>query len=73
RNLTVLCGIVASTTVALVVTLVPWFNTQFKTVPVQVKYVMPALGFGALLFTLDELRKFYIRKYPKSILAKIAW
>ncbi|UJR08037.1 hypothetical protein I4U23_012314 [Adineta vaga] len=73
RNLTILIGIIFSAAVGLVITLVPWFNSVFKTEPVPVKYVCPALGFGAALFLFDEIRKFFVRRYPKSFIAKMAW
>lgn len=73
RNLTIIIGIIFSTTVGLVITLVPWFNSVFKTQPVPVKYICPAIGFGAFLFLFDETRKFLVRRYPKSFLAKMAW
>ncbi|CAM4799784.1 unnamed protein product [Rotaria magnacalcarata] len=73
RNLTIPCGILFSTSVGLVLTLIPWFNSVFKTHPVPVRFVCPAIGFGAALFLLDELRKFLVRRYPNSFLAKMAW
>jgi sodium/potassium-transporting ATPase subunit alpha len=73
RNWTILIGVVFSTCVGLLITLVPWFNSVFKTAPVPVKYICPALGFGAGLFLFDEIRKFLVRRYPKSFLAKMAW
>ncbi len=73
KNLTILYGIIFSSCVGLFITLVPWFNSIFKTHPVPIQYVCPALGFGATLFLLDELRKYFIRRYPNSFLAKMAW
>jgi sodium/potassium-transporting ATPase subunit alpha len=73
RNWTIIAGILFSTVVGLIITLVPWFNSVFKTRPVPVKYVCPALGFGVALFLFDEIRKFLVRRYPKSFLAKMAW
>lgn len=58
---------------SIVITLVPWFHSVFKTQPVPVKYVCPALGFGAALFIFDEIRKYLVRRYSKSFLAKMAW
>ena len=52
---------------------VQWFNMIFFTRPVPVKYVCPAIGFGALMLIMDELRKWNIRKDPKGFLAQIAW
>jgi len=73
RNLTILIGITFSSSVGLLITLVPWFNSMFKTTPVPVKFVCPALGFGIGLFLFDEIRKLLVRRYPKSFLAKMAW
>ena len=52
---------------------VSWFNTTFGTSSAPVKYVLPALGFGALLLTFDELRKWWIRHHPNGFWARIAW
>ena len=45
----------------------------FGTASVPVHYVLPAIGFGALLLVLDELRKWSIRHHPQRFLARIAW
>ncbi|CAF0772610.1 unnamed protein product [Adineta ricciae] len=73
KNLTVIFGILFSTCVGLVITLIPWLNHIFKTHPVPVRFVCPALGFGTALFLLDELRKYLVRRFPNSFLAKMAW
>ena len=73
KNLTVIFGILFSTCVGLVITLIPWLNNVFKTHPVPVRFVCPALGFGTALFLLDELRKYLVRRFPNSFLAKMAW
>lgn len=73
RNLTILYGIIFSSFVGLFITLVPWFNAIFKTRPVPIQYVLPALGLGAGLFLLDEIRKLIVRRHPYSLLAKMAW
>lgn len=73
RNWYVLLAIVASTGVQLLVTRVAWFNTTFETQPVPVKYIAPTIGFGLVWLLIDEFRKLCVRKWPDSILAKIAW
>ncbi|CAF4463611.1 unnamed protein product [Rotaria socialis] len=73
RNLTIPCGILFSTSVGLVLILIPWFNSVFKTHPVPVRFVCPAIGFGAALFLFDELRKLLVRRFPNSFIAKMAW
>jgi sodium/potassium-transporting ATPase subunit alpha len=73
RNLYVFGTIIISTGIQLIFTEIPWFNQVFGTTPIPAKYVMPTLGFGMLWLIIDELRKLYIRKYPCSLAAKIAW
>ncbi|CAF1216379.1 unnamed protein product [Adineta steineri] len=73
RNWTILLGILFSTIVCVIVVRVPWFNSMFKTEPVSIKYICPALAFGVALFLFDEIRKYLVRRYPKSFLAKMAW
>ncbi|CAF0799494.1 unnamed protein product [Adineta ricciae] len=73
RNLYGLGGIAASVVVQLILTQVSWFNQIFSTAPVPVKYVLPAVGFGSLWLVIDELRKLCIRRYPHSVVARIAW
>ncbi|CAF1038711.1 unnamed protein product [Didymodactylos carnosus] len=73
QNLYVFISMAASAGTQLIVTQVHWFNRVFSTGPVPVKYVMPTLGFGLAWFITDELRKLYIRKFPRSFLARIAW
>jgi sodium/potassium-transporting ATPase subunit alpha len=73
RNWYVFGSMIVSVGIQLIITQVYWFNEVFGTAPVPVKYVMPTLGFGLLWLIIDELRKLYIRKFPRSIAAKIAW
>jgi sodium/potassium-transporting ATPase subunit alpha len=73
RNWYVFGAMLISIIIQIIVTQVVWFNVVFYTAPVPVKYVMPTLGFGMLWLLIDELRKWCIRKFPHSFLAKIAW
>ena len=73
RNLWLLSATVAGSCVAVLLTQASWFNTVFLTRPVEVRDVAPAIGFGALLFAFDELRKYVLRTYPSSLWAKTAW
>lgn len=73
RNWIVFGAMLLSAGVQLLITQIAWFNNVFGTGPVPVKYVMPTLGFGLLWLLIDELRKWCIRKYPRGIIAKIAW
>jgi magnesium-transporting ATPase (P-type) len=73
RNWVVFGTMLISIGIQLIITQVGWFNRTFSTGRVPVKYVLPTLGFGTLWLIIDELRKWYIRKFPRSIAAKIAW
>ncbi|CAF1086325.1 unnamed protein product [Adineta steineri] len=73
RNWFALVAIMVSISVVLIFTQVTWFNEIFDTAPVPTKYVIPTVGFGIGWLIIDELRKFCVRKFPHSIIAKIAW
>ncbi|UJR34809.1 hypothetical protein I4U23_027590 [Adineta vaga] len=73
RNLYGIAAILFSINIQLIFTQIPSMNLIFSTAPVPIKYVMPTIAFGILWLFIDELKKFYIRKYPHSFIAKIAW
>ncbi|CAF1014345.1 unnamed protein product [Rotaria sordida] len=72
QNLFIFGAMLISVGIQLLLTLVGWFNRVFGTGRVPVKYVMPTLGFGMLWLIIDELRKYCVRKYPRSIIARLA-
>jgi len=57
----------------LIFTLVPWFQTTFWTRQVPVKYAMAAVGYGSLILSIDETRKYIVRNYPQSFIGRVAW
>ncbi|CAF4812261.1 unnamed protein product [Rotaria sp. Silwood1] len=73
RNWYVFGAMSISVGIQILITKVQWFNRVVHTASVPIKYVMPTLGFGMLWLIIDELRKYLIRKFPNSFLAKIAW
>ena len=73
RNLHIPIAMCVSALIAVLFTQIEWINSQFHTRPVDAVYVLPALGFAAFIFLYDETRKYIVRKYPKSITAKLAW
>ena len=73
RNLWLLVGIIASALTCVLVTEVPFIQREFKTERVPLLFVLPAFGFGLLMFTMDELRKLYIRRNPGCWLEHLAW
>ena len=73
RNLWLFAAMTVSSLIAIVITQVGFLNDTFHTRPVPVRFVMPALGFGALLLLFDETRKAVRQRYPKSLVAWMAW
>ncbi|WVW86130.1 hypothetical protein I302_108171 [Kwoniella bestiolae CBS 10118] len=52
---------------------VPFFQNTFLTRGVPVEHIFIPFTFALGLLLLDEGRKYFVRRYPKSLLAKIAW
>lgn len=52
---------------------IPWFQNVLGTTSIPVEYFFLPVAFGAGLLLFDEARKFVVRRYPKSIVAKLAW
>jgi sodium/potassium-transporting ATPase subunit alpha len=59
--------------IAIFFTYVPTVHSVLDTAIVPVEYWFLPFGFGMGLLLLDETRKFLVRRYPRSILAKMAW
>ncbi|KAF6760413.1 sodium-potassium ATPase [Ephemerocybe angulata] len=52
---------------------VPWFQKIFLTRGVSVEHYFLPIAFGLALLSLDELRKYLVKKFPRGVLAKLAW
>ncbi|GIZ44915.1 hypothetical protein CKM354_000809900 [Cercospora kikuchii] len=52
---------------------VPKFHSVLQTSVIPPEYWFFPMAFGMGILLLDEGRKFIVRKYPKSIVAKVAW
>ena len=52
---------------------VPIFQTSIGTYPIPAQYWFYPIPCGFSLIILDELRKYIVRGYPNSFLAKAAW
>ncbi|KPV72397.1 uncharacterized protein RHOBADRAFT_18175 [Rhodotorula graminis WP1] len=52
---------------------VPWFQRTFGTRGVPVEMVFLPVGYGGALLLLDEARKAVNRRWPKGVLACLAW
>jgi len=73
RNIYVFLAPIAALCIGIFFCYVPWFQKTFQTHRIPVKFFFIPLTFGLSLFILDELRKYVVRTYPKSILARVAW
>ncbi|RKO85268.1 HAD-like domain-containing protein [Blyttiomyces helicus] len=48
-------------------------QNTFGTAPIPTKHWFIPFGFGAAALFLDEVRKYFVRAYPNSFVAKAAW
>ncbi|KAI3577874.1 hypothetical protein IWW34DRAFT_740339 [Fusarium oxysporum f. sp. albedinis] len=73
RNPWLILSMLISLCIAIFVTEVPGIQNLFDTesVPIEFWLIPIPLGLGILL--VDEIRKFIVRTYPKSFVARIAW
>jgi sodium/potassium-transporting ATPase subunit alpha len=73
RNLFLFPAILFALVVAAIFLYIPKLQSVLSTTSVPaVHYFLPA-AFGMGLLLLDEARKWVLRRYPKSLLAKMAW
>ncbi|EEH42661.2 uncharacterized protein PADG_07481 [Paracoccidioides brasiliensis Pb18] len=52
---------------------IPSLQNSVATTSVPVEYFFLPVAFGLILLVLDETRKYCVRRWPKGILARIAW
>jgi len=51
----------------------PALNTALGTSPIPAQYWFYPIPCGFCLVLLDEIRKYFVRRYPESWLARAAW
>ncbi|KAF5025564.1 hypothetical protein F66182_2372 [Fusarium sp. NRRL 66182] len=73
RNPWLILGIIISLIIAIFVTEVPGINRLFDTEPVPLEFWLVPMPLGLGILLVDEARKFAVRRYPTSFLARIAW
>ncbi|KAJ1950493.1 hypothetical protein EC988_004367, partial [Linderina pennispora] len=73
RNPQLLVAIPISIAVALLVNEVGWFNRIFLTGRIPVEFFFLPIPFALFLIVLDEARKMIVRRYPTSLVARLAW
>jgi sodium/potassium-transporting ATPase subunit alpha len=66
-------AIIFSLIIAIIFLYIPKFHDVLSTTTVPVAHWFLPMAFGMGLLLLDEARKFCVRTYPKSFIAKIAW
>lgn len=49
---------------------IPYVNIFLKTRPVHFKYMLPSIIYAILLWVFDELRRWFVRKYPEGFIAR---
>ncbi|KAJ2691056.1 hypothetical protein IWW39_000264 [Coemansia spiralis] len=72
-NPLLLVAIPISVAVALFVNEIPWFNEVFLTGRIPVEFFFLPIPFAFLLIAAEEARKYVVRRYPSSVVARMAW
>ncbi|KAF7331386.1 hypothetical protein MKEN_00016600 [Mycena kentingensis (nom. inval.)] len=72
RNLFIFPAMLAALLIAIFFSYVPVFQHVFLTRGIAAEYFLP-MAYGVVLLFLDEARKWWVRRRPRSVLAQIAW
>ncbi|SCV72109.1 BQ2448_4803 [Microbotryum intermedium] len=73
RNYRLFPAMVAALLLAVFFSTVPLFQRVLKTATPGIEYYALPLAYGIAMLTLDEVRKAINRRYPKGVLARVAW
>ncbi|KAF2763245.1 P-type ATPase-like protein [Pseudovirgaria hyperparasitica] len=73
RNVYLFPAIVFALLIAVFFNYVPTFQQNLSTSTIPVAHWFLPMAFGMAILLLDEGRKFWLRKYPHSIIARLAW
>lgn len=73
QNLWIFPAILFALVVIFIFLYIPGLNTAINSSPIPVEYFFLPVAFGLWMLLADEARKWWIRKYPKGLLARIAW
>jgi sodium/potassium-transporting ATPase subunit alpha len=73
RNYYLFPAIIFALLVAILFLYVPKIQTVLATTAVPVAHWFLPMGFGMGILLLDEARKYSLRRWPKGIIAKMAW
>ncbi|KAI0397631.1 hypothetical protein F5Y17DRAFT_414011 [Xylariaceae sp. FL0594] len=73
QNLFVFPAILFALFMAILWLYIPQLHPILGTLPVPVEHWFLPFAFGTFILTFDEVRKYIVRTYPKSFVAKMAW
>lgn len=73
RNPWLILSMLISLVIAIFVTEVPGIQNLFDTASVPIEFWLIPIPLGLGILFVDEIRKLVVRKFPGSIVAKIAW
>lgn len=73
RNLRLFGAMAISSVLVILVLFLPFCQSWFQTRVPPVEFWFAPLGFSCCLLLLDEGRKYLIRRFPGSLLARLAW
>ncbi|GAA5873739.1 hypothetical protein JCM3774_000154 [Rhodotorula dairenensis] len=73
RNLRLFPAMVLALCLAVFFSYVPFFQKTFLTRGVAVEFYFLPMAYGVGMLSLDELRKWSVRRWPKGVTAKLAW
>ena len=73
RNVRILINVIISFVTIMIVCYTPWLQQTFNTRVPELRYAFGAVGFAAALVVFDETRKYIVRNYPHSVVARYAW
>jgi len=73
QNLLLFPAILFALAMIFVFLYIPGLNAAINSSPIPVEYFFLPIAFGIWLLFADELRKWWVRKYPKGRIAWLAW
>ncbi|KAF8890953.1 hypothetical protein BD779DRAFT_1610703 [Infundibulicybe gibba] len=73
RNLLLFPAMLMALAIGCFFSYVPWFQKIFLTRGIKAEYFFLPMAYGLVILFMDEMRKLWNRRHPKSFLAKIAW
>lgn len=73
QNLWLFPAILFALVVIFIFLYIPGLEAAIASSPIPVEYFFLPMAFGSGLLFTDEARKYFVRRYPKGLLARMAW